>query len=871
MKSQESGPAWVGRIERFLEARTTRLCLVVLIILSVVPFPGIEHALREVFIVVFGIELTLRVSLMVQDTRHRTLFDYFFIAVDVAAFASFLPIQDALGDVAIPLRLARLLVLLRFARDLAADVYYVLTRREQLQQFGLVTVSVIAMAFSSAVILTVLEIPHRYDESQNGTESFWDRMWWSFRQIESPDNLVSSLTVHPFVAIASLTLTVMGVFVVSFIIGLGATVVGKVIQAERRRPVRYRNHTVILGGVESAELLVQEFVRIYDKNRAIRRFRSAEIYEWLFHEGPKPRRSALPQMALLGGSEEPPPYLLEPAMRWVVYRMGEGASPADLRLVGAHAAKRAIVLAPSDAGLDADAVTVATLANLRDQNPHIHAFVEVSESADEPLVRSVGGAGTFPLDVPGFLGLFLLHHLVLPGVEELLSTLLTAEGSEFYTHIYVDRRELQKLEALSATEPTLAFDRLAELGRREGVLVTGVLLGEGDFGRTGRELIPVDELYQWVNPTRLSPEARRFGARAGSIPTAHLRGIIGVAATYLPVRRFARRLIHRGTGTASEPRLPNLPTEAFRATRPKVGRVLLVGYSPALRGLLHGLAELVPGVDVVLAISARDDALSSIPQRLRRIGFDFDTLPGAEGQTEPLPRGGKARIFTHEGADLTGFAVRSLDGPVDVAVFLSDPESKDRDARTFLRVIRFAHALESGAMPRGHRLHLMAEFASPERGHTLKADLQRHRCGYDGSSDFEVTLISTDRLKNYFMVHSAFVPGVTELYDRILHPEGQTLVRIGVDPMLVGGPVRFEELSRTMLNERCILLAVELADGSLEVHPPPSRIYQAEDLTGLFAVGHRDLLMDQNPPGDSKHALVAATESSESADATLKT
>jgi hypothetical protein len=53
----------------------------------------------------------------------------------------------------------------------------------------------------------------------------------------------------------------------------------------------------------------------------------------------------------------------------------------------------------------------------------------------------VGGAGTFALDVPRFLGLFLCHHLIAPGIELLYRDLLTADGSEFYTHIFVEREE----------------------------------------------------------------------------------------------------------------------------------------------------------------------------------------------------------------------------------------------------------------------------------------------------------------------------------------------------------------------------------------------------------------------------------------------
>jgi hypothetical protein len=815
------------RLESIIETRSARIFLVVLVVLSVLPFPSIERLLWPVFLVVFGADLAIRIALIVQDKRHRRIFDYALVVVDALALLSFLPLETMLGEIGTPLRLARLLLLVRFVRALAEDVYSVLTRREQVQQFVLVTLAVLGMAFTSGVALTLLDLPGETQKDLphgEGEATVWDHMWWSFRQIESPDNLVRSLRVEPFVAIVSLTLTITGVFIVSFIIGLGSNVVGHVIRAERRRPIAYRGHAVVIGPVVDRSELVAEFVRIYDKNRQLRRIRPREVYEWLFKGAPKPKRHALPRIALLGTAPEPPDYLLEREMRWVVYRQGEPASTEALDLVAAAHAKRAILLG-THAGLDTDAVTIASLAAFREQNTDAHVFVELHDSVNAPLARTVGGRGTFPLDVSAFIGNFLLQYLVIPGIEGVFADLLTAKGSEFYTHVYVDKRELAAIARLAEREPELPWADVWHAARKDGVLVVGALLGTGEFGRTPYELIPIDRLTQSLNPT----------SNGGTIRTRDLRGLIAISTSYLPLRRFARRLLLDSFPASAIPEQTAIVSRLSVDDRP-VERVLVVGYSPALGTLVRGLARLVSGIEVLVVISAREDARTSLRERLKALELGLENrVPGSSGARVELVNGGHATVFTHEGSDLTQFAVDRLKDPVDSAVFLADPDSLDPDARTLLRVLRFARALEEGQAPRGSRLHLLVEFASEQRGARLEVELERGRCGFIEPNALRLTRLSTDRLKNYFMVHSAFVPGVLALYEQILATSGQTIVRLDLDTA-DAGTVCLEKIAGELEEAGCIPLAVELEDGEVVLNPPCNQTWPSARVRALFAL-----------------------------------
>lgn len=824
----------LDRLGVLVESRLVRSALVVLIIVSVLPYSEIEEALRPLFLVAFGGELLVRVPLLIKRWRRRDVGvgPLVFLLADVAAFASFLPLEQWLNREFLWLtlmRLSRLVVLLRFARELAADLYSVVTRREQLQQLGFVTVGVAALAFVSAVVLSQLSIPHDYDGVEGGPEGFWDRMWWSFRQLESADNLVANLHVHPLVGVLSLGLTITGVFVISFIIGIGTNVVEQVVRAERRRPVGYSGHTIVVGPIAESQLLVREFVRIYSKNRKELRDQVRKLLAWLLGRGAPPRAWRLPRMALLGRDADPPPFLLEPGMRWVVYRQGEGTDAEALERVGAARAKRAILLADPRAGDDADAVTAATLAAFRERNPDAHVYVEILASRHYGTLRALAlSERTFPVDVPWHIGLFLLHHLLLPGVERLFQILLTVEGSEIYTHVYAEPDELAALSRWGGADGYVSFSTLAEVAERRRVILIGVLLGDGTPHRQAHDLVPIDGLVSWVNPLAEPHErARALGARPGMIPAGALRGLIGVAETYQSLRALAREL------TASpriEPGPPALDAAIELGPAPPPPRcILVVGYGEAVASLAVRLGALVDGARVVVAGGGQPAWLERLELALGYAGAPV-TRRGQELEAR-LARGGTLRARTAPHGDAMETALEVLaEGTVEAVVFMSEPEAADADARTSLRLLRLGEHLLAQDGPAPHVLVELVALAKGERARAQIGDAFARA----GRRPPVITLVSTEQIRHYFMVHSAFVPGVHDVYADLLGARSQDLVRV---PLLAPTTLRMGEARRALAERGMVALAFERASGEVVLNPDPH-----EDCAGvqaIYAIGCR--------------------------------
>lgn len=834
MTAARAPDSMLERLGVVVESRFVRTALVVLIILSLLPYAEVEAALRVVFLGAFGAELAIRLPLLMRRRREGwgSTAALAFLVIDFAAFLSFLPLEEWFHQQFVWLkfmRLSRLLVLLRFARELAADLYSILTRREQLQQFGLVTVAVGTLAFMSAVVLSQVPIAHDFDSDGRDDPSagFWDQVWWSFRQLESADNLVTSIHVHPLVGALSLGLTITGVFIISFIIGIGTNVVEQVVRSERRRPVGYAGHTIVIGPAAESEVLVREFVRIYLKNTRNFRDQVLKILRWLIGRGSAQRPWRLPRMALLGPEDEPPTVLYEPGMRWVVYRQGGGGETASLARIGAARAKRAILLGDRRAGDDADAISLATLAALREVNPEAHVFLELLHSRNLSTVRALGeGARTFPLDVPWFVGLFLLHHVVVPGVERLYQLLLTAEGSELYSHIYLEASELEALRLLGDDFGYVSFETLARLAERHEVTLVGVFLGDSVPGTGPHELIDIDSLVPWVNPHAEPSDARAvaLGARAGRVPVDRIRGVIAVGETYQPVRSFARALVSR-------PSAPDAPgtalTRAIGSARRPPRRILVVGYGDALTSFTERLAELSAGAKVVVAFDGDPGHVERFAAALANRGVRLE--PVDDGRWAAEFPGGSRLEMRGAAADPMGTALSVLrEETVEAVVFVSQDGARDPDARTALCMMQLAENLLAFELPAPH---VLAELRSIAKGERARAQVEKafERAGREPP---RVTLVSTEQVRKYFMVHSAFVPGINEVYAGLLGAQGQDLIRL---PLEGSGPVCMSAVRAAFAERRMIALGVECADGSVMLNPMAEQ--RLEDVRSVFVIG----------------------------------
>jgi hypothetical protein len=423
-------------------------------------------------------------------------------------------------------------------------------------------------------------------------------------------------------------------------------------------------------------------------------------------------------------------------------------------------------------------------------------------------------------------------------MERLLGELLSARGREVYTHLFVDRGDLDELD-LRSPDADIGFEELAAYAHREhGVALLGVFLGAERTTRAPGELVPVDRTVAWLNPLGSTSDEglERHGLTRGRVPLSALRGIFGIAETYLPMRGLGRDLV-RGEGLARiAERIDGDPERIACDIESRVDfdaaqgprRVLVVGSNAALSPLIHALARFVPGVTVrVVAAEAPGELVAD----------------DAEGNEHSLDRGGRCVYHRCEPGFEAHEAARVHDAladgeGVEAIVFLSNPEADDPDARVGMQVLRFVRRTQ-----RQSKAQLLIELVSRRSGDPLEEQVLRL-----GAGRFEVTMVSTAQITNYFLVHSAFVPGLMGIYERLLGDRGQEIVHLPLRGQDAGPEVTFADLQAALAPHGALPIAIESRAAGLVIAPDAERRFELGAIEGLFAVTDTETVLHSMRP-----------------------
>ncbi len=852
--------------DQLLERRPVRVLLSLTILVSLLPVASLQR-LERGFALVFCVEFLLRllasfatsrphapggVDEEVGPTRSR-LSAFGMLALDGVALLSFFPLPAG-ADGARWLRVVRLLrmvALLGYWRRLLGDTWLILARRERMRQVALMGVVVGGLSFAGAVVLDQLhDAP--FDADMDGEvdaedRSFWVLLWWAFRQVQDPGNMLESPHALPAVLV-SLGLTVFGLLLVSFLIGLGSDVVRELVEHSRMRPPGFRDHTVIVNITAPSQRLLHELAAYYRKlfpsgSRVLSR-------RWL--SDLRRRGLARPRFVLIGHGPDAPEYTRPYELSRVAYRARPGDEEELIVRADLLNAKRVLLLAEGKEA-NPDAQTIRLLLTLVERvraaerarwTPRQRRTrVVIAEILDESNVNAAHAAlATAGKSFRGWvvpteklLGLFFAGVVRRPGLGDLLAILLTSVGHELYTCFF----EIPGL-SFQVVRPAGVggragdlMHRLTEVGSHVGgvhgpVIPLGLLLDRPD-SRVGFEIV-------------LNPPADLV------VDETRVRGLLGVASDFLAVRRWVDAF---STAPAATPiaHVGQVPVLA-RTRRPKTTRVLVCGFRPGTIYMLEELFRSDPAGEVLVLVDddiARRAAGASIEAHSQLVVRKL--LPGRHGVFESvgdaeydvrLPESPTVRGRLHvEVADWMasrhlvdlpgGFGhVAGLDAIVFVA---GNAEASDPRTTTALLKLEELCRPEPGA---AHPLVVVEVFDA--------ALAQRLAARALALGHSHVQVFSSEELRAFFLFQAVVVPSFDAVYEQLLGAWGQSFVHLDVEAP-GSGMCTFAAVSEQVGRNGHILVAVEIDDGrgrvGLCVAPGPDEpgaVFPTAALRGAWVV-----------------------------------
>lgn len=757
-------PRWLPRIEPLLDAPRTRLILSFLIVLSVLPErllatvlpPALLPWLPLALFVVFAPEVVLRALVWRQHWRQgrRGLGEGLLLLIDVVAVSSFLPwhlLAPGLEGLRV-LRLARLLLLISYWGGTLRELWQIVSDRERHGQVLLVLATGMLLSFGAAVLLSSLGAGYDFNEDgavDAGDRRFLTVFWWSLLQVEDPGNLVRNPEA-PLVLSISLALTLAGVLLFSFLVGIGTSAVEELVRRSRVRPPGLSGHTAIVCVGAQADRLAEELGALYRKND-------------------KPFKAAVL-------ARDEPQLTLERRRGWILARrQGDPLQPRDLARIDLAQAKRAVLLATDD---DSDGLLFAGLLALRSARPQVPLFAVVEHERDFAAARHAGGPGTTVIGASSFLGHVLARAVLDPGAIVLLEELLTAAGCEVYTYVFDAHQRIEDNGAIPLA-------RWRERATSAGVTLLGVFVGERDPGSGNRDPgeTAAERLEVCLDP---SPQA--------AIPGAEVRGLIAIAPGFEMVRDLGLELLaqpSRRSGPRSP--IPDPATshpEPLFAIAPRPRTILVCGASPRAPRLVRLIAELDPGATITLAVrtaALRDRLAADIAAALA------GHLPGVPGEAalavEPeddrlrVEGGTSVRLLVLDWTDpvrLLESAERPLEDAEVVLLAPAADEVAEPDGQVALDALRLAELARHAGRARPG-LRVVAAMRDPDR-----AELLEQRLG--GDPHCRVTVLATDQLRDRSIVQGIFVRGLTQVMLELLGPAGARLERLELAGSFASGP-----------------------------------------------------------------------------------
>ena len=790
-------------VRAFLTRYDVRLVLSVLILLSICPFSAIDR-IWWFFFPVFGIEFVSRTYVLLfshreQEKNGSRVVEALLLLLDFVAWVSFLPLDQMTGlRVLRAARFSRLVLLFGYWGSTFRLLWSILNREERTRQLKLLFGGVLGLTFVSAVILAELGAGPRDAQIGLANPSFFDMVWWSFRQIQDPGNLVSQANHLPMLLV-SLTMTIGGLFLFSFFIGIGTSVVAELIQTSRERPVGYRGHSVAINAGNNIHFFVGQVIDYYDKQ--LRK----------------------PRWVLLGSEQSHPGLLAKPKYRRISYREGSACHREDLAKVDAHSARRIVVFAL--AGLDdPDPDTISSILSTRQVNSRALIYAEIFDEGNHSAALAAGGASrTFVISTENLLAAVTANLIAVPESHPVIVELFTAHGNEIYSYVY-------GLEG----EPFPAAPKQDDF---TNLLVHAyqnyrcVLLGLGTPESRDHDLGSFN-FQPVLNPT---------GAASCFPEGESIKALVAVAPSFDSLADFARAYHQTAPEAAlslspykradleEELVLPAMNPSAVKSN----SKVLLCGFRNRSALLIAHIIRIMPDLELFIMVSNEDKAERAKMSLLNQ-GLDPAEVAGprqrefwAHGAFEERKDGRLTYLDRTAGNKMGAIEfvigdwssrtdlMRPRDSQFDLfelneIVIQAGPIGQsDPDAKTVLSLLKLAYL--HGTEPYRSRfqsdIDITAEIHDPTKAELLKQRLSND----EGGERLCFNIVNTEQLRNVLLFQSTVVPGFGGIFRDLFAQGGQGFQRMTFSTSPAPKRVHFSQLLEHLhRNDRVILIGVEL-------------------------------------------------------------
>jgi len=311
-----------------------------------------EGTMLWVVIIFFSVELIVRFLILQSMKEHTSKseqrMEWIYWWIDVIATIVMIPGMHLIPYGA-ALRMLRLIRLLRPWLVIVKNLRDVMHEGQYMQEINLIVLILAVMSIGGGVVAQYMI--GDFDYTQDGLMQAEDhtmlaRIWFAFRILTDPGNIVLYPENNTLIFVSVMSI-VIGLFVLAFFIGIGASIVSELMVKLRNERLNVANHMVMIGWNSVSPYVITQLRIIAERS-----FTKLKL-------------------VLLGEESKAPEELL--VEKWVSYRWGKLQEVDSLKRVNLGVARQAIVNAPdADSEAESLAQNFFKLLAIRKVNPNIY-------------------------------------------------------------------------------------------------------------------------------------------------------------------------------------------------------------------------------------------------------------------------------------------------------------------------------------------------------------------------------------------------------------------------------------------------------------------------------------------------------------------
>ena len=644
-------------------------------------------------------------------------------------------------------------------------------------------------------------------------------MWWSFRQIEDPGNLVESDS-HLGVLLISFFLTITGLLLFSFLIGIGANVVKEMMDSAREQPAGLQRHSILLNAGPSSEFFMTQII---DYSR---------------------KQLATPKWMVMSNNDESTGRKLREVCNkssHINFRNGTAYNPQDLQKVDVSTARRFVILADHQDNTP-DAETISAIMSARQLNPEAQIIAEIYNRKNSSAAETAASnSNVVVVETEYLLALLMANIIEMPEAFPVIEEMLNTEGQEMYSYVFDNDEKPLPREYFDGPDGYKKF--VLNAYRKNG----SVMLGYSPFRKNST-----------TSNTLFSINAMQFNPGAAS------KALLGVGSNFADIKEIAQ-CVARGELQEETPHYET-PKFSLEQNLNRNRKVLVCGYRHRVAVIAEHLIHNVHGTEVFIMLNSEeeiDEAIKDMIQTgislakyhknhysLRYHGqfeksgenqliYKFDYNEGQAGKIHFIRGDWSSR--DHLMKKRENYDIRDIDLMVIPSV---TDEHDDPDSKAVLTLLKLENMVQLPEFKNTLKkeFRIFVEMVDILKAKLIENQFSQERC------KIPVTVIPVERYRNTLIFYSTQIPGFGNAFMQLFHYNGAIFQSCEFVYKGENRNVSFEELLVAFQKEGRVLLALEIEENnkrrSILAPPPnsPDAIAELCSIRRCFFVGERQEL-----------------------------